>query len=84
MPFKVASVLELLRALEFHSELRVLDAQRHPFGIELFVPLVLLDLTANLTDTVLANILSPTAHIKGVAELIVRPCLLLWIFVLSG
>ena len=56
----------------FIGKLRVLNARRHPFGIELLVPLVLLNLTVNLADAVLANILSPTSYINDVAELIVR------------
>ncbi|GMQ87366.1 MAG: hypothetical protein BMS9Abin08_0567 [Gammaproteobacteria bacterium] len=44
--------------------------------------LVPLNLTANIADAILANILSPTSHIKGITELVLRACLLLWIFVL--
>ena len=67
-----------------HGELRVLNAQRHPLRVELFVTLVVLDLTPNVADPWLPNVLSPASHIKSVTELIVRPCLPLRIFVLPG
>ena len=69
---------------ELHGELRVLNAQRHPLSIKLFVTLVALDLTPNVADPWLTNVLSPASHIKGVTELIVRPRLPLRIFVLPG
>ena len=69
---------------ELHAEPGVLNAQRHPLSIELFVTLVVLDLTPNVADTIFANLLSSASHFKCVTELIVRPCLLLRMFVLPG
>ena len=74
----------LLRSLELHAELRVLNAQRYPLSVELLVTLVLFDLAPNLSDPFFANVLSPASHIKCVTELIVRPRLVLRIFVLPG
>ena len=83
-PLGVTALRSLLRSFELHAELRVLNAQRYPLSVELFVTLVLLDLTPNLADPFFANVLSPASHIKGVTELIVRPRLLLRILVLPG
>jgi hypothetical protein len=46
----VTALRSLLRSFELHAELRVLNAQRYPLSVELFVTLVLLDLTPNLAD----------------------------------
>ncbi len=48
---------------QLHGELRVLNAQRHPLSIKLFVTLVALDLTPNVADPFFTNVL--ISNIRG-------------------